>query len=560
MRRMLMALAIRDFAIIDDLELEFAPGLTVLSGETGAGKSIIVDALGLALGQRASSSQVRDGARRAEITAIFAPGAGGPAADWCAAQDLEWDETLVLRRTVQADGGSRAWLNGTPVPAQQLADLGALLVDLHGQHGQYRLLQPRGQLDWLDSAGGDPDLRLKVSAAFRDWREAERQLAATLATAERPDELEYLGFQLDELAAVETDLDEYEALVADHHRLSHADELGEFCRAALAALDDDEDAVLARLHEQTSRCTRLVPEVPELKELAALFEEARINLSEATVWLRRFADTLELDPDVLTGLDQRLARLHDLARKHRTEVRELKTRLAELRRRREVLADLDQAIVRCRQQAEAARQTYIDRAAELSAERRARAACLTAAGLTLIRELGMPGADWRIDLESEEEAQWQAHGTDRIALRFSANPGTAPDLLRKIASGGELSRVALAMMVAALQQGGGTGGAPTQIFDEVDAGVGGAAAHAVGRLLKTVGRSRQVLSVTHLAQVASLADHHLRIGKRSDQRHTWTEVTTLSGEARLQELARMLGGKDTPAALAHARELLAAAS
>ncbi len=565
MLRMLTALAIRDFAIIDDLELDFAPGLTVLSGETGAGKSIIVDALGLALGQRASSSQVRDGAERAEITALFQPGDNGPAAAWCAAQDLAWDGTLILRRTVQADGGSRAWLNGTPVTAQQLAELGSLLVDLHGQHGQYRLLQARGQLDWLDNAGGDPELRLKVAAAFRDWRAAEERLAATLATAEHPDEMEYLGFQVDELAAAEADFDAYDALVADHRRLSHSDELGDFCRAALAALDDDDNAVLARLNEQTSRCTRLVPEVPELKELAAIFEEARINLAEAARWLRHFADALELDPDVLAALDRRLARLHDLARKHRIEVRELKARLEELRRRRAVLADLDQAIARCRHEAEAARRTYIERATKLGAERRTRAEHLTAAGRTLIRELGMPGAEWRIDLESEQEPQWQAHGTDKITIRFSANPGTAPDLLRKIASGGELSRVALAMMVAAMQQGGGAGGAPTQIFDEVDAGVGGAAAHAVGRLLKTVstrkaGAGRQVLCVTHLAQVASLADCHIRISKRSDKRRTWTEVRPLNGEERLQELARMLGGKDTPAALAHARELLAAVS
>jgi len=549
---MLAYLQIRDFVLVDRLELELGPGLTVLTGETGAGKSILVDALSLVLGERASPSLVRQGRPQAEIAAVFDLAGLPEVAGWLEEQGLEAEGgECVLRRTLSAQGRSRAFVNGRPVPLQTLQALGRRLVDLHGQHAHQALLSREGQRRVLDAFAGALPLAAETAARWRAWRAAREALEARRkGQAEREERLDFLRYQLRELEELAPGEGEAEALEEEHRRLAHGGRLLEGTQAALALLEDEGGAVEAA-GRAGAKLERLAGHDPALREPAGLLEEARIRLEESAAWLRRYADGLDLDPERLAWVEERLARLQALARKHRVAVGELPARLEALRRELAEAEDGTAGLEALRRREREAREAYEEAAARLGAARREAAPRLQAAVEEALQGLGMEGARFRIGLEARPEPG--ASGREQVAFLVAANPGQEPGPLAQVASGGELARIALAVQVVSA---GGTG-VPCLVFDEVDVGVGGRVAERVGRRLRELGRHRQVLCVTHLPQVAAQGHHHLQVIKETAAAEALTRLRPLEGAARCEELARMLAGEEITAwARAHARELL----
>jgi DNA repair protein RecN (Recombination protein N) len=551
---MLESLYVKDFAIVREAEVAFGPGMTVVSGETGAGKSLLVDALLLLCGARADAAMVRHGATRAELVAGFRVADGHPAAAWLAAQALDDGDACQLRRVVAAEGGSRAWINGRPATIGQLAELGPLLVEIHGQHEHQALLERSHQLALLD-AWGDHG---KPLAAVRDtalaWREAGRQLQALSGAGDPAARMDWLQHQLTELEQEALAPAEIEALVASHRRQSHGAALLQGCDTALALLDGDEGpAAAALLRQALATLSRLQEHEPRLAEAAAMLDAALIDLDEAAAQLARVRDDLDLDPERLAELDRRLARLHDLARKHRCEPRQLAERRDELAAELEQLRAGEGQLERLRAQRQQLAERWRDAALALGRARLAAAKRLGRAVSALMGELGMAGGRFEVALQPQEAQEPDPAGAERAEFLVSANAGQPPRPLRKVASGGELSRIALAIEVAAL----GMDDVPTMVFDEVDSGIGGAVAEVVGQKLRALAGERQVLCVTHLPQVAAQGHHHLSVRKDRDGRGTASHVTALDAAARTEELARMLGGIElTPETRAHARRML----
>lgn len=551
---MLTSLNVSDFAIIDALELDLSNGFTAISGETGAGKSILLDALGLLIGDRADSTQVRDGAQRAELSAGFDLRHLPEAEQWLREQELAADDELLIRRTISPDGRSRAYINGSPVTLQQLSELGSLLVAIHGQHAHQNLLKPQQQLHLLDESGVPGALRQATAQAWKEWRQEQQKLEELLSRAGAdPRQLELLQFQAEELSLVEKDAQAYQTSVAEHERMSRAGELMQLVQAGEARLDgDDEPSVLRHLNSLSQQLQPLIKLAPELAEIEKMLGEARINVEESLSLLRHFSEQLDLDPGQLEKLDRKLSRLHELARKYQCKPQELPQRLNELRGQIDTLEHLDEKRQQQEQQLQQAWNLLQSRASSLSQARQEQAQKLAKRSQSLIRKLGMPQAQFTIELNPLPDNRCTASGADQCEFLFSANPGSKAAPLRKIASGGELSRCALALMVAAQNHDGPN----TLVFDEVDAGIGGETAKAVGQLLAQVARGRQALCVTHLAQVAAAADHHLFVSKKAQKGKTQTRWQLLNPEQRTDELARMLGGSDSSAAHAHAAELL----
>ncbi|MDD3517944.1 MAG: DNA repair protein RecN [Chromatiales bacterium] len=550
---MITHIHIRDFAIIEELELDLAAGMSVLTGETGAGKSILIDAIGLVLGDRADATNVRHGAERAEIGVWLEVTARPEVQAWLAEQDLAAEDECMLRRVIGRDGRSRGFINGRAVTLQAMKELGEMLVDIHGQHEHQSLMRRDVQRQLLDEHAGNETLLSETAALFRHWQDLQ-QRADVLAAAgsEREARLEWLQFQTRELQALDLGADEWGTLEAEHARLSHAGQLAQTAAATCVALDGDEtaiDSVLARVLHELETAERLDA---ALSEPLDLLRQAQIQMREAKDGLQRYAERLELDPEHLERIDRRIAAAHDLARKHRVRPEEL----PELRERLEAeLADLEgggtdlEALLA---EIERLRQAYFRTAERLSESRRKAAAALGKAVTQTMQELGMQGGRFELAMDRPADERASAHGLDQIEFRVSANPGQPPQALARVASGGELSRIALAIQVI-LSRGKGI---PTLIFDEVDSGVGGAVAEVVGRQLKALGAMRQVLCVTHLPQVAAQADHHLRVQKIKHEQRTQTAIEILDEQARVEELARMLGGVEiTRHTLAHAREM-----
>lgn len=551
---MLVTLRVSAFAIIDDLELEFGPGFTVITGETGAGKSILFDALGLLLGERADSAQVRDQAKKAELTAEFSLENHPAAARWLDEYDLGADGELWLRRTINSDGRSRAYINGTPVTLQQLSSLGSLLVAIHGQHAHQNLLKPREQLALLDEFGVDPRQRQRMREAYQLWHAALEELRRLEENRNGdPEQVQLLQFQIEELEKVGAQASQYQQLRQDHERMSHAGELLELVREGEQRLDgDDEPSVRAHLGVLIQQLEQYVEVAPELAETRKMLDEARINVEESLSLLRHFSDQLELDPAQFQEADRTMGRLHELARKYHCKPEQLPQMLVQLRQRLETLENLD--IQRQQQQirVDAAHNEALNVASDLSDMRRKQATRLAKKTQALIRQMGMDQANLKIQINTTDKQRLSASGIDQVEFLLAANPGSAPAPLRKIASGGELSRCALALMVAAQNKGG----PPSLIFDEVDAGVGGETAKSVGQLLAKVANGRQALCVTHLAQIAAGADRHLQVSKQVHKGKTLTRWQSLQQQDQITELARMLGGTDSATAIAHAKELL----
>jgi DNA repair protein RecN (Recombination protein N) len=541
---MLIHLAIRDFAVVSAAALDFGPGLTVISGETGAGKSLLVDALNFLSGLRADSGMVRHGAERAELSAEFELHDAPAAAAWLREQEFDDDGHCQLRRTLRADGGSRAWINGRPATLGQLGDLAGRLVEIHGQHEHQALLSKPSQLALLDAYGRHEGPLGAVGEAARTWSGLLRERETLLRQGDVGERIGWLEHQLGELQRESLEPESIAELVASHRRHAHSAALIAACESAFARLGGDEGPALSRqLQQVRGELSRQVEHEPRLGEVDAMLDTAAIQLDEALSLLEQIRADLDLDPAAFDELDRRIARLHDLARKHRVApetlagVRDALTlELEALRSAGERTQILDTEIV-------AATKAWRKAADVLGAARAKAAMDLSQATTALIAELGMGGGRFEIAMEPNDtrtESRPDPQGAERVEFMVAANAGQPPRPLRKVASGGELSRISLAIEVAAL----GLDAVPTMVFDEVDSGIGGAIAEIVGQKLRALGAKRQVLCVTHLPQVAAQGHAHYRVSKAESAGMTQSSVQMLGAKQREEELARMLGGVD----------------
>ena len=543
----LKSIYLRDFVIVRSLELDLSAGFTVLTGETGAGKSILIDALQLALGTRADAGAVREGAERCEISAAFdCP----PAVQaWLDDKGIPLEDTLLLRRTVDTQGKSRAWINGSPATATQLKDIADQLVDIHGQHAWQSLTRPEAVRGLLDAYAG---LSLDaLTQCWTTWRQAQKQLDdARSAQDTLQQEQERLAWQIGEVDQLAPGADEWDELNSQHSRLSHAQALRDAVQAALNALNDMDDSATTQLGRAVSALQAQAGIEPQFAGPLEVLQSALAQTEDAVHSLNSYARHAELEPQRLQELDERLASWVSLARRYKRAPADLPELLAGWKQE---LKRLDAAtdLAALERAANAAQAAYVQEAQRLSKARAKSAPALAKAITTAMQGLGMQGG--RFDVALSSLALPAAHGLEHIEFLVAGHAGSTPRPVGKVASGGELSRIALAIAVTTSQ----LGQAQTLIFDEVDSGVGGAVAETVGRLMKQLGRDRQVLAVTHLPQVAACADHHLVVAKRSDKAGTASSVAEVEGEQRVAEVARMLGGeKLSVTTLAHAKEML----
>lgn len=551
---MLNRLSIRDFAVVAHAELEFGAGLTVISGETGAGKSLLVDALGFLCGARADVAAVRHRAERAELEADFSLADCPAAAAWLREAELDDGDACQLRRTLRADGGSRAWINGRAATAAQLAELAGLLVEIHGQHEQQALLSRATQTSLLDAHARHPHLLACVRDAALRWRGLRDEREALLARGDVAERQAWLRHQLDELHSEALEPEALAALDASHRRHAHAASLIAACELALEQLGGDA-ALGAQVQHLRSALQREAANEARLAEVDAMLDSAAIQLDEALALLERIRDDLDLDPEALQDIERRLGRVQDLARKHRIAPDKLAAHRDVLAAELESLADADARLQKLDRAIAQALSDWRDVAGQLSASRRKAGDALGSAVEALIGELGMGGGRFDVHLDAiAGPGAPDPVGAERAEFLVCANAGQVPRPLRKVASGGELSRISLAIEVAAL----GMDAVPTMVFDEVDSGIGGAVAAAVGARLRALGETRQVLCVTHQPQVAAAGHAQYRVSKAARDGITQSAVEVLDAAGRVAEIARMLGGAQvTREAQAAAEKLLA---
>ncbi|WP_075796425.1 DNA repair protein RecN [Massilia putida] len=553
---MLRTLTIRDFVIVDAIELEFSNGFTVLTGETGAGKSILIDALQLALGGRGDASMVREGAAKADISADFAltPAAG----NWLEQNEFGTDEGgALLRRVIDNAGRSKSYINGSAATASQLRELGELLVDIHGQHAHQSLLKLDAQRALLDNqiAVRDPGAAAQVhdvAVAYKAWKALARQREEFETNAKNVLlERERLEWQVGELDKLAVKPGEWAEITNEHSRLSHAASLIEGAQEALNALSESEQPILSQLSSLNQKLAKLAGVDAGLQAVLDCMEPARIQLQEAVYALNTYVDKVELDPERLAQVDARMDAIHSTARKFRVAPEELPDEHATLKAKLQQLADASD-VEGLRKQEEKAKAVYMAAAQKLSATRAQAAQRLSSQVSEAMQELSMSGGRFVVALNPCEPA---AYGVEQVEFLVAGHAGVAPRPLAKVASGGELARISLAISV--ITSNATT--VPTLIFDEVDTGIGGGVAEVVGRLLKRLGQSRQVLCVTHLPQVASQANQHFQVAKgTTDGGKTVSRIDVLDNKARVEEVARMLGGIEiTETTRKHARELLA---
>lgn len=559
---MLSHLQIRDFAIIESVELDLRRGLTVLTGETGAGKSILVDALQLAIGGRAGIEVIRHGAERAEITATFELAGTPPVLrDWLNEQSIEADDELVVRRVIQRDGKSRAYLNGQTVAIQLLRQAGEWLADIHGQHEFQSLMRSHAQRELLDTYAGATELCARVADLHRKRVEVDQSLDDLLTAArDRDAKLELLRHQLREWETVALRDGELAQLLEERHRLTHGAKLADAARVALELIDANE---ASNAHALAARALNHVRQVahldPALAETLPALEESVIRLRDVASDLTRYLDKLEADPARQELVEQRLASIESLARKHRVAAEGLPAVFADMASELERLEKLEQHSGSLTAERDRIAAEWKKVADQLGKIRRKAAAELSADITQRMQGLGMVGGEFRIALSAQSSAELtQQHGAEIIEFQVSANAGQPPRPLAKVASGGELSRLSLAVQVAlAKRASSDANSAACMVFDEVDSGVGGAVAEIVGRELATLAHTAQVLCVTHLPQVAALGAQHLQVRKQSEGKQTHTGIRELQGTDRVEEIARMLGGITiTDTAREHAAEML----
>ena len=552
---MLMHLSVRNYAIVEHLELDLAPGMSAITGQTGAGKSILLDALGLALGDRADSGSVRPDTDKAEILACFELAQMPAAQAWLKERDLDNDQQCILRRVITAEGRSRGYINGSQSPLADLRALGSLLIDIHNQHEHHSLLNPQNHVRLLDEFAGATDLARQVQLAAQRWKQTRSALlqAKNQANEQRARQ-QLLGYQLEELESLGLEDGELERLEAQHKALCNAESLlttgsqvTDLCR------DNEAGNLLSVLSACLNRLTAH-PEPPQAFTVAAeLLTSAQIQVEEAVGELNHFIDTFDADPERQQQIEERLDAIYRLARKHRIMPQQLTALHAQLLDELANLNDADQSVERLSQELAAYQRHYQELAGELSRLRQVAAQKLASEVQTQIQRLGMPKGRFSVQLAQDEPNEPSARGLEQVEFLVSANPGQPLRPLAKVASGGELSRISLAIQVATAQ----TSTAPTLVFDEVDVGIGGATAEIVGRLLRQLGQRGQVLTVTHQPQVAAQGHHHLHVYKADDSQHTRSAISCLQYQQRVEELARMLGGVElTDESLRHARQML----
>ncbi len=551
---MLTSLHVRHFAVVEAAEVTFGPGLTVVSGETGAGKSLLVDALMLLAGARADSSMIRAGHDRAELAAEFDLSDLHEAREWLRREELDEEGACHLRRVLRAEGSSKAWINGRPANARQLGELAALLVEIHGQHEHQALLSRPHQLALLDAYAGHDELLAQARLQAQQWRELVQRTQKLSGGGDRQQRIELLRHELEMLEKWALPPAALADLEASHKRLANAERLAEGSAGMVELLDGEGEFALRRaLGRAHAELGKLAMVDPALAPLLDMLDNAGIQMGEAADGLSRYVQDVDLDPARYAEVDQQLSQLHALSRRYRLPAEDLHDKLLVLRTELAELEGAGAALEQLDIQRQRLRDEYA-RTASLLSQSRAAAACSLGEEVTvLMSELGMIGGVLRVALEQFATNEPDAQGRERCELLVSANPGQPPRALRKVASGGELARISLAIEVATL----GKDSIGSMIFDEVDSGIGGAVAEVVGQKLRALGSARQVLCVTHLPQVAAQGHAHLLVSKHSDGDTTRTQIEPLDAAGRRDELARMLGGVQiTRETRAHAKQML----
>ena len=553
---MLQTLSLRDFVIVDQLELDFSSGFTVLTGETGAGKSILLDALSLVLGERADSSQIREGCSRAEISALFRidPQQIEHFNQWLDEQSFPLEDggqSLLLKRTVEANGRSRAFINGSVATLAQLREAGDQLVDIHGQHAHQLLLKGGAQRELLDRHANHLDLVTEVSQLFKTLNESRRKLEqAENAGQDIERERERLEWQLEELTELSPQEGEWATIQGEQARLANGAKIISGCQEAIDALSDADNSVESTLSKASANISTLAEHDSALSDISQALESAQIQIDEAVHGLNRYLQKLDLDPARLSEVEERMQALHGAARKYRTEADDLPKLLLDTTERLEALT-ASQNIEALRERVKQEELAYLKQAEQLSQKRSKAALDLGKQVTTAMQDLSMAGGQLEIALLPLAEGG--AHGLEQIEFLVAGHAGSTPRSLAKVASGGELARISLAISVITSK----ASFTPTLIFDEVDAGIGGAVAETVGKLLRQLGQSHQILCVTHLPQVAAQGNHHLKVSKSQAGNKTLSQVMPLGRPERVEEVARMLGGATiTDTTRRHARELL----
>ncbi|WP_347331804.1 DNA repair protein RecN [Marinimicrobium locisalis] len=555
---MLTHLSIRNFTLVDQLDLDIKPGMTAITGETGAGKSIVLDALAQTLGDRADGQRVRAGAKRADVHASFDVRHIGNASRWLDEHELldeEMPGDCLLRRVITAEGRSKAFINGRPVTLQQLRQLGEMLIDIHSQHEHQSLLRKDTHRQLLDEYAGQSELATQVRQAFRHWQERRNAFETLRDNAEEMSaRFQLLSYQVDELEQLNLTEGELDELEAEQRRLANAEGILRSSHELAALCADDDQGLSVMLH----RALHLLRDMPEktdaLNEAEQLLNSAQIQVDEAQREVDRHIDQFNLDPERLREVEERLSAIYEVARKHRIGPEQLPTLFEELSRELAQLQGGDEHLEQLEQEAEAAEAAYRKVAKALSQARQSASNKLAKAVNQQLSNLAMPNARLEVSLKPLEHKPGP-HGLEEVEFIISTNPGQPARSLNKVASGGELSRVSLAIQVVTAR----TSATPTLVFDEVDVGIGGATGDVVGRLLRQLGQGGQVLCVTHLAQVASKGHQHLQVSKTANKKSAQSTLVALEGEEKIEEIARMLGGmKVTEQSLAHAREMVAA--
>lgn len=552
---MLSHIFLRDFAIIETLDLELEPGMTALTGETGAGKSILIDAIGLVLGDRADSGVVRHGAEKTEITLSIDVSDTPSAMQWLKDQDLDQDDQCILRRVITSSGKSRAWINGTPTNLTMLRQLGEQVVDIHGQHEHQSLMKKEMQRQLLDDYGSHAKQLQTLDKHYSEWKQLNDKLRQlTDQSSDHQAQIDLLSFQTQELETLELVEGEYIQLDEEHSRLSNAGELLQTAAGGIEQLyDADENSVYSILSHLISDLSGQERLDSALTEPLALLTEARIQIEEATGLLRNYQDSLELDPQRLDWVESRISDLLQMARKHNVTPEELPEKFNSLSARLAELDGGDYDLGALQAKLDKAREQYLETAEKLHKARQKAAKQLGQGVSTAMQQLGMGGGVFEIRCDYDAESKFTTHGLDDIEFQVSANPGQPLKALIKVASGGELSRISLAIQMIAAQKVT----LPALIFDEVDTGIGGGTAEVVGQQLRKLGSSRQVLCVTHLPQVASQAHQHYKVTKIKGKTSTSTGMLDLQADERVEEIARMMGGIEiTESTRALAREML----
>ena len=552
---MLTNIHITNLVIVTELELEFESGMTALTGETGAGKSILIDALGLALGDKADNSMIRAGEDRAEITATFDLCDSPEALKWMEEQDLiVEDNECIFRRVLNRDKRSRSYVNGSAVASPMVKALGERLLDIHGQHAHQTLTRQANQRDLLDDYADLKKQRSEIEETYRQWRQAEDEFQKLKkASEERTSRLDLLRFQVQELEQLELSNGEIESLDEEHGRLSHAGKLQEGCGRILQQLSEGDYAQRNHLSNALNELQELSSLDNSLEDAVTAIDGALIQMDEAVSSLHHYLDNLDMDPARLQELELRLSDIHDIARKHRLHPDELPEHLVTLQTELNELENADVKLEELLQLSESLKTTYMEQAERIRENRYTAASRLSESITDFMQEMSMIGGQFQVEFEMLTEEEATPSGLDKVNFMVSTNPGQPLQPLSKTASGGELSRISLAIQVATSD----CTRVPTLIFDEVDVGIGGGVAEIVGRLLRQLGGSRQVMCVTHLPQVASQAHNHCQVKKQSDDDTTITNITPLTESERIDEIARMLGGIDiTEQTRAHASEMI----